>query len=87
MAGVPPERRVGFGGGPGPGGPPGAGPQGKDAGDHHFIDVHGTGTKRNDPMAVDPAMFPHGRGPQGDVIRNCNYVRLVRNGGVVTRTE
>jgi hypothetical protein len=23
-------------------------------------------------------MFPHGRGPQGDVIRIYNYVRLVR---------
>ena len=25
-------------------------------------------------------MFPHGRGPQGDVIRIYNYVRLVRGG-------
>jgi len=32
------------------------------------------------PKAGDPAMFPHGRGPQGDVIRIYNYVRLVRGG-------
>jgi hypothetical protein len=29
--------------------------------------------------AGKPAMFPHGRGPQGDVIRINNFVRLVRN--------
>jgi hypothetical protein len=33
---------------------------------------------RSDPMVGDPAGFPHGRGPQGDVIRIYNYVRLVR---------
>ena len=79
-AGGPPERRGGFGGGPGPGGPPGAGPPGKDGGDYHFVDVHGAGAQRSDPKVGDPAMFPHGRGPQGDVIRIYNYVRLVRGG-------
>jgi hypothetical protein len=31
-------------------------------------------------------MFPHGRGPQGDVIRINNFVRLVRGGAVVKRS-
>jgi len=72
-------------GGPPDGGPPGGGPpdtgapSGK-AGDYHFEDVHGAGAQRSDPKAGDPAMFPHGRGPQGDVIRIFNYVRLVRSG-------
>ena len=102
MAGGPPERRGGFG--PGPGGPPPFGPDGPPdfppngpqgpespgssppgiqlgaAGDYHYVDVHGAGTQRSDPKAGNPAMFPHGRGPQGDVIRIYNYVRLVRNG-------
>jgi len=78
LAGGPPERRGGFG--PGPGGPPGAPPQGQDAGDYHFVDVHGAGAQRSDPKAGDPAAFPHGRGPQGDVIRITNYLRLVRYG-------
>ena len=87
MAGGPPERRGGFGPGPRPGfggppggGPPGMEPQGTDAGDYRYVDVHGAGSQRSDPKAGDPAMFPHGRGPQGDVIRIYNYVRLVRGG-------
>lgn len=32
--------------------------------------------QRSDPKTGDPALFPHGRGPQGDVIRIDNYVRL-----------
>jgi len=82
MAGGPPERRGGFGPPPGPGfgPPPGMGPQGAQAGDYHYVDVHGAGAQRSDPKAGDPAMFPHGRGPQGDVIRIYNYVRLVRDG-------
>ena len=62
----------------GAGGPPDAGPPGEDAGDYHFVDVHGAGAQRSDPKDGVPAMFPHGRGPQGDVIRIYNYVRLVR---------
>jgi hypothetical protein len=73
LAGGPPERRGGFG-------PPDTGPQGKDAGDYHFVDIHGAGAQRSDPKAGDPAEFPHGRGPQGDVIRIYNYVRCVRDG-------
>jgi hypothetical protein len=80
MAGGPPERRGDFGRGPGPGGPPRGGPPDKDSGDYHFVDVHGAGAQRSDPKAGDPAMFPHGRGPQGDVIRIYNFVRLVRGG-------
>lgn len=47
-------------------------------GDYQLIDVHGAGAQRSDPKTGDPAQFPHGRGPQGDVIRINNYVRLVR---------
>jgi hypothetical protein len=71
-----------------PDGPPGPdaarrpepGSRAGDSGDYHFVDVHGAGAQRSDPKAGDPAMFPHGRGPQGDVIRIYNYVRLVRGG-------
>jgi Protein of unknown function (DUF1566) len=52
---------------------------GTSAGGYRFVDVHGAGAQRSDPKAGDPARFPHGRGPQGDVIRIYNYVRLVRN--------
>ena len=90
-----PGRGLGFGGPPpfgpegppdaGPGGPRGSGIPGKNlqegqAGDYRYLDVHGAGAQRSDPKAGDPSMFPHGRGPQGDVIRIYNYVRLVRGG-------
>jgi hypothetical protein len=42
-------------------------------------DAHGAGAQRSDPKAGDPAVFPHGHGPQGDAIRINNFVRLVRN--------
>ncbi|MGD0089597.1 MAG: DUF1566 domain-containing protein [Planctomycetota bacterium] len=45
---------------------------------HQLLDVHGAGAQRSDPKSGDPAAFPYGRGPQGDVIRIQNYVRLVR---------
>jgi hypothetical protein len=85
LAGGPPSPRGGPGGGRGPGGPPGGGPpagdsDGADAGEYRFADVHGAGAQRSDPKTGDPARFPHGRGPQGDVIRISNYVRLVRGG-------
>ncbi|MCP4592608.1 MAG: DUF1566 domain-containing protein [bacterium] len=54
-------------------------------GDHRLLDVHGAGAQRSDPKTGDPADYPHGRGPQGDVIRIHNYVRCVRGGGVVRR--
>jgi Protein of unknown function (DUF1566) len=48
-------------------------------GEFHLMDVHGAGAQRSDPKVGNPAAFPHGRGPQGDVIRIYNYVRCVRD--------
>jgi hypothetical protein len=45
-----------------------------------LLDVHGAGAQRSDPKAGDPVNYPHGRGPQGDVVRINNFVRLVRGG-------
>lgn len=53
--------------------PPGA------LGNPTLLDVHGAGAQRSDPKAGDPSDVPRGRGPQGDVIRILNYVRLVRD--------
>jgi len=78
MAGGPPERRGGFG--PGDDATPSAVPPEANAGEYRYVDVHGAGAQRSDPKSGNPAMFPHGRGPQGDVIRIYNYVRLVRGG-------
>ncbi|HUJ11912.1 MAG TPA: DUF1566 domain-containing protein, partial [Verrucomicrobiae bacterium] len=47
-------------------------------GEYRLLDVHGAGAQRSDPKAGNPADFPHGRGPQGDVIRIYNFVRCVR---------
>ena len=67
-------------GGPGHSSPPNFEPQpASGAGLYQLLDVHGAGAQRSDPKAGDPAEFPHGRGPQGDVIRIYNYVRLVRD--------
>jgi len=41
--------------------------------------VHGAGSQRSDPKSGNPADYPYGFGPQGDVIRIFNYVRLVRD--------
>ena len=49
------------------------------AGEFRLLDVHGAGAQRSDPKVGDPEMFPHGRGPQGDVIRINNFVRCVRD--------
>ena len=82
MAGGPPER---GGGGDGPGAGPGFGNspavarQPNQGGEYHYVDVHGAGAQRSDPKTGDPKMFPHGRGPQGDVIRIYDFVRLVRD--------
>ena len=48
-------------------------------GDYRLVDVHGAGAQRSDPKVGNPTDFPHGRGPQGDVIRIYNFVRCVRN--------
>lgn len=44
-----------------------------------LLDVHGAGAQRSDPKVGDPADWPYGHGPQGDVIRIYNYVRCVRD--------
>ncbi len=49
-------------------------------GDYMLLDVHGAGAQRSDPKIGDPADYPYGHGPQGDVIRIYNYVRCVRGG-------
>jgi hypothetical protein len=48
-------------------------------GEYRLMDVHGAGAQRSDPKSGNPAAFPHGRGPQGDVIRIDNFVRAVRS--------
>ena len=46
----------------------------------NIIDVHGAGCQRSDPKTGDEADYPSsGHGPQGDVRRVFNYVRLVRD--------
>ena len=73
MGGPPPR-------GPGQSSPPGFGsPASSGSGNYQLLDVHGAGAQRSDPKTGDPANYPHGRGPQGDVIRICNFVRLVRD--------
>jgi len=48
-------------------------------GSYVLMDVHGAGAQRSDFKTGDPAWYPYGHGPQGDVVRIYNYVRLVRN--------
>ena len=54
------------------------------SGNYFLTDVHGAGAQRSDPKIGDPADFPLGFGPQGDVIRIYNYVRLVRDADTST---
>lgn len=54
--------------------------QAPDSGEWAVLDVHGAGAQRSDPKAGSPASYPHGHGPQGDVVRVRNFVRLVRGG-------
>ncbi len=49
-------------------------------GSYELMDVHGAGAQRSDPKMGDPADYPTGHGPQGDVIRIYNFVRCVRGG-------
>lgn len=51
----------------------------KDQEGKKLMDVHGAGSQRSDPKAGDPNRYPEGHGPQGDVIRINNLVRLVRD--------
>lgn len=57
---------------------------GKALGEMHgkTMDVHGAGSQRSDPKTGEPMS----RGPQGDMIRVDNYVRLVRGGEVNVAT-
>jgi hypothetical protein len=49
------------------------------------IDVHGAGCQRSDPKDGDPADYPSwGHGPQGDLRRVFNFVRLVRDADTTT---
>ncbi len=48
------------------------------SGNYSLQDVHGAGAQRSDPKVGNPDDYPFGLGPQGDVIRIYNYVRLVR---------
>lgn len=45
-----------------------------------WVDVHGAGSMKADPLTGNPASYPTGRGPQGDAVRIYNYIRLVRGG-------
>ncbi len=48
----------------------------------NIMDVHGAGSQRSDPKTGETKS----RGPQGDMIRVQNYVRLVRGGNVIVNT-
>ena len=54
------------------------------SGNYNLMDVHGAGCQRSDPKSGDPADYPYGHGPQGDVIRIYNHVRLVRDDDMAT---
>jgi len=46
----------------------------------NVVDVHGAGCQRSDPKTGDPGDYPSmGHGPQGDVRRVFNHVRIVRD--------
>ena len=49
------------------------------SGNYTLMDVHGAGAQRSDPKDGDPEDYPNGNGPQGDVVRIFNHVRLVRD--------
>lgn len=51
-----------------------------------LLDVHGAGAQRSDPKVGDPADYPYGHGPQGDVIRIYNYVLMVRGNSTPSDT-
>ncbi len=53
--------------------------QSPNSGSYTLLNVHGAGAQRSDPKSGDPANWPNGNGPQGDVVRIYNYARCVRN--------
>ena len=54
-----------------------------DSGAYVLLNVHGAGAQRSDPKVGDPADWPNGNGPQGDVVRIYNYARCVRDADTV----
>jgi hypothetical protein len=52
------------------------------SGNYVLLNVHGAGAQRSDFKSGDPANWPHGHGPQGDVVRIYNYVLCVRDANV-----
>jgi arylsulfatase A-like enzyme len=58
--------------------------QDRRTGEKTLMDVHGAGSQRSDPKTGDASRYPYGRGPQGDVIRISNMVRLVRGSEATT---
>ncbi len=56
------------------------------SGNYNLWNVHGAGAQRSDPKDGDPADYPHGHGPQGDVIRIFNHVRAVRDASAPSST-
>ncbi len=50
-----------------------------DSGSYTLLNVHGAGAQRSDPKSGDPANWPNGNGPQGDIVRIYNYARCVRD--------
>jgi hypothetical protein len=55
-------------------------------GGYVLMDVHGAGAQRSDPKAGNPADYPYGRGPQGDVISIYNFARCVRGNAATKST-
>lgn len=53
-----------------------------ESGQYQLLDVHGAGAQRSDFKTGDPDDYPYGHGPQGDVIRIYNYIKLVRDADV-----
>ena len=49
------------------------------SGNRQLLDVHGAGSQRSDRKVGDPDDYPYGHGPQGDVVRIFNFVRVVRD--------
>jgi len=49
------------------------------SGNYQLMDVHGAGAQRSDFKSGDPDDYPFGHGPQGDVIRIYNQIKLVRD--------
>lgn len=52
------------------------------SGNYVLLNVHGAGAQRSDFKEGDPANWPHGHGPQGDVVRIYNYVLCVRDANI-----